>query len=246
MNIKSPDKTPASTSNFEQKIAEQQREITSLKRKLAQFQSTTDEIPELDESDALDLLAIASRFRDSVTGSHTRRIGRYAGVLAIALGWSESDAEMLEKAAPLHDTGKLGIPDNILRSTEKLTDAQWKIMRRHPKMGYDILSKGKSPLFALAAEIALNHHECWDGSGYPSGKRGSDIPESARITIIVDVFDALSTKRPYKEAWAIADAFDYIEEQSGLMFDPSMVAIFRSIRPQITELWHQLNEKVID
>ena len=120
--------------------------------------------------------------------------------LAIAAGWSGEDANLLEQAAPMHDTGKIGIPDAILKKPGLLDADEWQVMKRHPQIGYDILSRSSAPLFRLAAEIALYHHAHWDGNGYPAGLAGERIPESARIVALADVFDALTTQRPYKDA----------------------------------------------
>jgi putative two-component system response regulator len=126
----------------------------------------------------------------------------------------------------MHDTGKIGTPDAILKKPGKLNAKEWEIMKQHTQIGYDILSKSKSPLFQMAAEIALHHHEKWNGHGYPHGLSGEDIPESARIVAIADVFDALTMKRPYKDAWPVAKAFDELKAGRGLHFDPRLLDCF--------------------
>jgi putative two-component system response regulator len=160
----------------------------------------------------------------------------YAGALAEACGWSTDDCKQIELAAPMHDTGKIGIPDSILKKTGKLNEEEWVIMRTHSRIGYDILIKGHAPVFQMAAKIALHHHERWDGSGYPDGLSGESIPESARIAALVDVFDALSMKRPYKEAWPIDQVMATIQESAGSHFDPKLVNIFTAILPQILNI----------
>ena len=159
----------------------------------------------------------------------------YTKVLAEACGWNENDRHLIELAAPMHDTGKLGIPNAILRKPGKLDADEWGIMKTHSRIGHDILAKSEVPLFQMAAEIALHHHEKWDGSGYPDGLAGMSIPESARIVALADVFDALTMNRPYKEAWPIERALETMKEESGTHFDPRLLDIFVSVFPQILE-----------
>lgn len=188
---------------------------------------------EQSHKDAIYMLGEAGHFNDTDTGAHIWRMAAYAGALAEACGWSGDDCKQIELAAPMHDTGKIGIPDSILKKTGKLNAEEWVVMRTHSRIGYDILIKGHAPVFQMAAEIALHHHEHWDGSGYPDGLSGAAIPEAARIAALVDVFDALSMKRPYKEAWPIAQVMATIQESAGSHFDPRLVDIFISILPRI-------------
>ncbi|MDH5628969.1 MAG: response regulator, partial [Gammaproteobacteria bacterium] len=181
---------------------------------------------EKSQKDAIFMLGEAGHFNDTDTGSHIWRMAQYAGLLARANNWPVEQVKLLELAAPMHDTGKIGIPDSILKAPRKLTDEEWVVMRSHTEIGYGILSVSQTPLFQLAAEISLTHHEKWDGSGYPRKLKGQDIPESARIVAIADVFDALTMKRPYKEAWPIDDAFALIEKDAGSHFDPNLVKLF--------------------
>ena len=175
---------------------------------------------------AIHMLGEAGHYNDTDTGLHIWRMAAYAGLLAQKSGWRVSKAKQLEYAAPMHDTGKIGIPDAILKKPGKLDSNEWQIMKTHAQLGYDILSKSKTPLFQMAAEVALYHHEKWDGSGYPQGLSETDIPESARIVAIADVFDALTMKRPYKEAWPIAKAFEELKLGRGKHFDPRLVECF--------------------
>lgn len=193
---------------------------------------------ELDESrrEAVFMLGEAGHYNDDDTGAHSRRIAAYAIAMAAMAGWPAHLVQRLELAAPLHDTGKIGIPDAILKAPRKLTADEWKIMQQHSEIGYGILSKSKSPLFTMAAEIARSHHEKWDGTGYPSGLRGETIPESARIIALVDVFDALTSKRPYKEAWTVADAITEIRKGSGNHFEPRLVELFENIVPELVRI----------
>jgi len=185
---------------------------------------------------AIYMLGEAGHYNDTDTGLHIWRMAAYARALADALGWLENLLERLELAAPMHDTGKIGTPDAILKAPRRLTAEEWTIMRQHSEVGYNILSKGDTPLFTMAAEIALHHHEKWDGSGYPFGLSGEAIPESARIVAIADVFDALTMKRPYKEPWSIEDAMTEIRKGSGNHFEPRLVELFESILPEILKI----------
>lgn len=142
----------------------------------------------------------------------------------------------------MHDVGKIGVPDNILLKPGPLTDDEWAIMRTHPQMGYQIIGHHDSILLQLAAEIALSHHEKWNGKGYPSGLKGDQIPLAGRIVAIADVFDALTTKRPYKDAWPVEKALNLIREESGEHFDPELVPLFLSSINEVLAIRHQWAE----
>ncbi|PHV11888.1 response regulator [Chitinimonas sp. BJB300] len=202
---------------------------------------------ELEESqrEAIYMLGTAGLYNDSDTGVHIWRMAAYARALASAVGWSDAMSERIEFAAAMHDVGKIGIPDAILQAPRQLQSAEWETMKRHPEIGYEILSKCHSPIFVLAAEIARYHHEKWNGSGYPAGLRGTAIPESARIVALVDVFDALTMKRPYKKAWNIDEAMLEIHNGSGVHFEPRLVQIFESHLSEILELMEIWNKKEI-
>lgn len=186
--------------------------------------------------DAISMLGEAGHFNDTDTGLHIWRMAAYAKKIAQAAGWDEDSCTLLELAAPMHDMGKIGIPESILRKPGKLDAAEWEVMKTHTTIGYEILRKSNAPLFVLAAELAYYHHEQWDGSGYPNGVSGESIPESARIVALADVFDALTIKRPYKEPWGIEDVIRHIKEASGTHFDPQLVSIFMDILPQMIEI----------
>ena len=168
-------------------------------------------------------LAMAAEYRDDTTGEHTRRVGRSAAFIARALGWSEERAKLLGIAARLHDVGKIGIPDSILLKAGHLESAEFEQMQTHTLIGARILSGGHSELLRLAEEIALTHHERWDGSGYPLGLRGEQIPMTGRIVALADVFDALTQARPYKSAWTPGEALEELKKESGTHFDPLIV-----------------------
>jgi len=171
-------------------------------------------------------LAMAGEMRDTDTGKHVLRVGQYARMLALAYGLPPDVAYLLEKAAPLHDLGKIGIPDSILLKKGRLTDLERKVMNNHTNMGADLLANHGSALVQMAATVALSHHEYWDGSGYPAGLRGESIPIEGRITSICDVFDALTSERPYKHAWSLEDALNYLEQKAGSQFDPQLIQLF--------------------
>ncbi|HIJ89405.1 MAG: response regulator [Desulfobulbaceae bacterium] len=182
---------------------------------------------------AVYMLGDAGHYNDDNTGVHIWRMAAYSLALARGAGWSEERCNLIELASPMHDTGKIGIPDAILKKPAKLDADEWKIMMTHTTIGHGILSNGDTPLFKLAGEIALYHHEKWDGNGYPKGLAAEAIPESARIVAIADVFDALTMKRPYKEAWPLEDAISEIQRGSGSHFDPLLVQTFQSILPEL-------------
>ncbi len=185
---------------------------------------------------AVYMLGEAGHGKDADTGIHIWRMAAYSRVLAQASGWNEEGCALIELAAAMHDTGKIGIPDAVLKKPGKLDTREWEIMKTHSRIGHDILSKSQAPLFQLAAEIALHHHERWDGSGYPLKLAGDAIPEAARIVAVADVFDALSMKRPYKDAWPLEQVLATIEDSAGSHLDPHMVARFLRLMPRILDL----------
>lgn len=197
-----------------------------------------DRTRELDEAleSAIGMLGAVSQLNDTDTGVHMWRMADYCAALARAIGWEESQVELLKLAAPMHDTGKVGIPHSILKSPNKLTDDEWVIMRQHTVIGHEILIRGEAPLFKLAAEVALGHHERWDGTGYPSGLMGEDIPQSARIVALADVFDALTMTRPYKKSWTIEESFEHIQQAASTHFDPELVRNFLSIEDELRSI----------
>lgn len=193
--------------------------------------------------EAIHMLGQAGHLNDNDTGVHTWRMAAFSRALAEALGWSSQRCNLLELAATMHDMGKLGIPHSILRKPAKLDPAEWAVMKTHSRIGWEILSKSDSPLFNMAAEIALHHHEKWDGSGYPDGLAGLDIDESSRIVAIADVFDALSMRRPYKEAWPVEKIVSTLLDGAGNHFDPSHLRTFFEILPRILEIKREWDEK---
>jgi putative two-component system response regulator len=203
-------------------------------------------------------LARAAEFRDNITGNHVVRVGRYVGIIAHELGFSDEKVEMLEQAAQLHDVGKIGIPDSILlkpgkldpdefeqvqkhcsygrKIIQRLPEPEWDALKRHTDLGAKLLEIVRTPIIELASKIALTHHERWDGTGYPLGLAGDDIPIEGRMTAVADVYDALSTKRPYKPAFPRKQCFQIIEEARGTQFDSKVLDAFFRCRKDIANI----------
>lgn len=171
-------------------------------------------------------LSHATGYKDPETRNHIIRVGLYCSVLAEVLGWDREDIDIIRLAAPMHDIGKVGIPDKILKKPSGLTEEEFEMMKQHTIYGFDILSGGDSKITRMASEIALEHHEKWNGCGYPRGKKGADIALTARMTAISDVFDALTSERHYKKAWSFDKTAHLLREESGKHFDPDLVDIF--------------------
>ncbi|GAC1431010.1 MAG: response regulator [Chloroflexota bacterium] len=174
-------------------------------------------------------LGLAAEYRDDDTGQHIQRVGNTAARLARALSLPEDEVEVIRQAAPLHDVGKIGIPDRFLLKPASLTTEEFALMKTHTTLGADVLHRSPFAILQKAEEIALSHHERWDGTGYPRGLVGEEIPLSGRIVAVADVFDALTHARPYKGAWPAPDALAEIERLSGTHFDPRVVAAFLSL-----------------
>lgn len=181
-------------------------------------------------------LGLAAEYKDNETGLHVIRMSHYSRILALAAGFSELAADDLLNAAPMHDVGKIGIPDAILQKNGKLDEAEWVVMRSHAQIGAEIIGEHPSGLLQMARSIALTHHEKWDGSGYPNGLKGEEIPIAGRIVAIADVFDALTSVRPYKPAWSLEDTLALIQRESGKHFDPHLVELFLGQMSTILEI----------
>jgi putative two-component system response regulator len=183
----------------------------------------------LARTETLERLARAAEFRDDDTQQHAERIGLLAAMVGAELGLSAERVDDLRRAAPLHDVGKLAVPDAILLKPGRLDAGEFAIMRRHTTAGARILAGSSSPVLRLAEQIALTHHERWDGGGYPRGLGGERIPLAGRIVAVVDVFDALTHERPYKSAWPVTRALDEIAAGAGTQFDPQVVEAFLAL-----------------
>ncbi|MCU0971980.1 MAG: response regulator [Gammaproteobacteria bacterium] len=187
-------------------------------------------------------LGKAAEYRDNETGFHIVRMSRYSEITARSLGLNEAMAELILNASPMHDIGKLGIPDRILLKPGPLDAEEWEIMKTHAAIGAEILDGHGSTLLQMASRIARCHHERWDGSGYPAGLAGKDIPLEARIVTVADIFDALTSRRPYKEAWSVDRALDEIRHAAGRHLDPAVVKAFLGALPEITGVMRQYAE----
>lgn len=186
-------------------------------------------------------LGRAAEYKDNETGMHVIRMSHASQIIALAAGHNASWSENLLNAAPMHDVGKIGIPDAILQKPGKLDAEEWEIMKRHAIIGAEIIGEDGSELLRMARAIALCHHEKWDGTGYPNGLKGDSIPVEARIVAIADVFDALTSERPYKPAWPVDRAVQHIESQRGAHFDPNLVDVFLRCLPEIMTSQQSLN-----
>lgn len=188
----------------------------------------------------IERLGRAGEYRDNETGTHVIRMSMACQKLALAAGLPQARAELLRYAAPMHDIGKIGIPDAVLLKPGKLDPEERRVMQEHVRIGADIVGEHGDRMLDLARIIALHHHEKWDGTGYPDGLKGEAIPLEARITAICDVFDALTSPRPYKSAWVPEQALEFINAEAGTHFDPALVKVFNQIFPEIVALREQL------
>ena len=188
------------------------------------------------ERETLSRLARAIEYRDAGTSAFLERMAHFAGLIAEDLGMFEDEVRMIELAAPLHDIGKIAIPDAVLMKPGPLDDAELAVMRRHPRIGHELLSGSQNRFVQMGATIALRHHERYDGSGYPDGLKGDEIPLEARIVAVADVLDALLSTRPYKPAWPLDEALAWLQEQSGKLFDPRCVDALLRNRPRLEEI----------
>lgn len=202
---------------------------------------------ELEEARAAAIrsLGVASEYRDNETGWHIMRMTNIAHAIAKAMALPEEQRDLLYTAAPMHDVGKIGIADAVLLKPGKLTSEEFEIMKTHTGIGARILD-GSDELISAARDIALSHHERWDGTGYPSGLKGDEIPLLGRVCAVADVFDALTSKRPYKEAWTVEQASAWVEDESGKHFDPAVVSAFRQAMPEILRIRELYRDEIID
>jgi putative two-component system response regulator len=188
-------------------------------------------------------LGLAAEYKDNETGLHVIRMSHFARLLGLAAGMTEQQADDLLHAAPLHDVGKIGIPDRILQKPGKLDPDEWHIMQSHVTIGANIIGQHERGVLAMAHRIALSHHEKWDGSGYPSGLAGEAIPLEGRIVAIADVFDALTSVRPYKKAWSLEEALQYLRDNRDKHFQPALVDLFMTLIPQVRDIMQRWAEQ---
>jgi len=181
-------------------------------------------------------LGRAAEYKDNETGMHVIRMSHYSRVLGLAAGMNDEEADMLLNAAPMHDIGKIGIEDKIILKPGKLDAEEWAIMQTHCQIGAEIIGDDASELLKMAKIVAMTHHERWDGSGYPKGLKEEEIPRVGRIIAIADVFDALTSKRSYKQAWSVGDAIEQIKKDAGKHFDPYLVSLFIEALPEILSI----------
>lgn len=196
------------------------------------------------EKEAILRLSRAAEYRDPETGSHLLRMSNYTRLIAEQLGLPPAEQELLLEASPMHDIGKVGTPDHILLKPGRLTPEEFEIMKQHATIGYEILRDSLSPLLQCAAKLALAHHEKFDGSGYPQGLIGAAIPLYGRIVAVADVFDALTSERPYKKAWTLEAAVDFLNSNAGSHFDPACVTAFLAVWPQVLEIHARYRDEV--
>ncbi len=194
------------------------------------------------EKETLEILGKTAEYKDPETASHIARVAYYSKLLAKKYGLKKREQEVIFYASPFHDLGKIGIEDKILLKPGRLTPEEFEVMKGHPKIGYDILKESKSEFLQAGAIIALSHHEKYDGSGYPSGLKEDNIPLYGRIVAISDVFDALTSERPYKKAWSFDKALELIKEESGKHFDPKLVKIFIKNIDEIKKIFNEFKE----
>ena len=222
--------------NYQKRLEKEvEKKTANLKQALDELQTASEKL-RVYSMDTILRLSQAAEYKDAETGEHIQRIGYYILAIGKALGLSDQEIEAYQYASPMHDVGKIGIPDHILMKPGPLDASEWDIMKQHTLIGGKILSGSDSSILQMAETIAMTHHEKWDGSGYPHRLRRMDIPMVGRITAIADVFDALTSKRPYKEAFSVEKAFEIMLEERGKSFDPELLDVFFSIKRKIAQI----------
>lgn len=220
----------------------QKEEYDALEAQLNEIKSLQDEIVQT-QIEIIFTMGAVGESRSKETGNHVKRVAAYSKALALHYGLSPEEAERLKEASPMHDIGKIGIPDAILNKPGKLTFDEYEVMKTHAQLGYDMLKYSERPLLKAAATVAHEHHEKYDGSGYPRGLKGEDIHIFGRITALADVFDALGSDRVYKKAWDDERLLDLFREQQGLHFDPKLIDIFLNNLDEFYDIRSQFTDK---
>ncbi len=216
-------------------LSDQKRELTKqVKKKTNELNHTRLQI--------IRHLGRAAEYKDNETGLHVIRMSHYSKLIAQAYGGNEAWIELVFNAAPMHDVGKIGIPDHVLLKPGKLDKDEWDLMKKHTDFGAEIIGDDPNTLLKMSRQIALTHHERWDGGGYPKGLAEDKIPLEGRIVAIADVFDALTSERPYKKAWPVEDAVDLIEKNRATQFDPELVALFLDLLPEVLKIKEEYGE----
>jgi putative two-component system response regulator len=215
-----------------------EKNLIELKEKINDYEKIKEDLI----VETIQLLFKISEYRDYETHDHTVKIGWISALLAEKINLPSSFVTEIRFAAPLHDIGKIGIPDAILLKPDKLTSDEWEIMKQHTVIGYKILEKSKNPILKLAAEIALTHHERWNGKGYPKGLKGNEIPISGQIVAIADSFDAIVSKRPYKDKRPFIEGFYEISKNSGILYNPELVEKFLKYKNEIIDLYDNFSK----
>lgn len=236
-SVMSPDDIQAHLEYTDLIIRQSMEYARDLNEAMIALQFTNSELQKA-HIDTIHRLALTAEYKDNDTGIHIRRISEYCRKLGEYIGLN-GDSDILAHAAPMHDLGKVGIPDRILLKNDRLTTDEFEIIKTHTVIGSNILSGSKSPILQAAQVIARSHHERWDGSGYPDSRAGEDIPLFGRIVTVADVFDALTSKRPYKEAFPFEQAVDIIAEGAGSQFDPAVISVFVENLDEIRDVHHR-------
>lgn len=241
---------PVDIAQFEAKI-QNFKKMIELKLQLQDFNSrlrlevqkaTQDLVAR--EHEALEVISRLAEYRDPETGSHIARVAHYSKMLARAYGLNPREQDILFYASPLHDIGKVGISDAVLLKPARFSDAEYETMKTHSMLGYELLKESKNPYLQAGAIIAKYHHEKFDGSGYYEGFKGEQIHIYGRITAIADVFDALTSVRPYKRAWSFDEAMEFLSNESGHHFDPALVTLFQERRAEVEEIYKRFEEEI--
>ena len=223
-------------------LAENRRKLADRAAWLAEEVCKATAVIHAREQELLYRMSRAAEFRDPETGAHIQRMAHYSRLIAAQLGLSADEQTLILQAAPMHDVGKIGIPDYILLKPGALKPEEFAVMKTHATLGFELLRGSESSILQAAATIAISHHEKFDGSGYPHGVAGEAIPQFGRIVAVADVFDALTSERPYKKAWSIERSIDYLRDSAGSHFDPACVEAFLACREDVLNIHHQYQD----